>query len=84
MFDEKTQHQLDRMNFVQCTYCKKHFLKRGVPGSSVLTIRQHARVCPPQSPHEGIDGHHNQIGGYSCQNCHDQGCYQCEDPRDLY
>lgn len=29
------------------------------------------------NPLEGIDGYHNQIGGYSCPACHDQGCYQC-------
>lgn len=27
---------------------------------------------------EGIGGYHNQIGGYSCPNCHDFGCYQCQ------
>lgn len=35
------------------------------------------------NPLEGIDGFHNQIGGYSCPNCHDQGCYMCLDASQL-
>jgi hypothetical protein len=37
-----------------------------------------------KSPTEGIDGFHNQIGGYSCPACHDQGCSQCMDSYQLH
>jgi len=32
-----------------------------------------------RSSTEAVDGFHNQIGGYSCPACHDQGCSQCMD-----
>ena len=35
------------------------------------------------NPLEGIDGKHNQIGGSSCPACHDQGCMQCTNWREL-
>lgn len=35
------------------------------------------------NPYEGLDGYHNAIGGYSCPNCHDQGCWQCLNQDDL-
>jgi hypothetical protein len=35
------------------------------------------------NPLEGVAGHHNQIGGYSCRYCGDQGCMYCCDWREL-
>lgn len=41
LFDQKTQKTLDTISFVRCPLCGSWFLKRGVPGTTVKTIKKH-------------------------------------------
>lgn len=48
---------------------------RKSPEPFALTLDEIETV--PTSPLEGVGGHHNQIHGDYCFNCHNQGCDRC-------